>query len=164
MRPIALLPLAFALLGCTDVCKAPDQLASGALEGSADGAPWAANDATWSLAGSSVQIGHTMADGLMFSIVINAASDSQPVVDLIDREELPFEVVLREGEDGGWATVYRDGETSSFHTGNAGGGVMSFAAKEGDELLGCISFEAATNDGDSMSFDDGLFRLELRAD
>lgn len=164
MRPCVLLPLALALYGCSDVCRAPDDLASGAIEGSVDGAPWAAVDGTWATAGESVQIGHTMADGIMLSIVINAASDTQPVLDLIERDELPFEVVLREGEDGGWATVYRDGETASFHTGNASGGVMSFASKQGDDLLGCLSFEAATNDGDSMNLDDGLFRLALRAD
>ena len=164
MRVLALLPLALALHGCAGECPGSNDLLGGVLEGQLDGAAWQATDAAWAEAGASLQLGHSMVDGVMMSIVINSASDSQPVQDLLDRDELPFEVILGEGEDGGWVTVYRDGSTASFHTQNAAGGSMIISAMDGDQLLGCLQFEAATNDGDSISFEGGAFRMEKRAD
>jgi len=164
MRILALLPFALLLQGCSSDCRAPTDLLGGTFEGVMDGEAWAAGDATWTYTGSQVLIGHSMVDGVMMSMVIHTAIDTQPVVDLLDREELPFEVLLGEGEDGGWVTVYRDGSTSSFHTQNAAGGSVIIAERDGDQLLGCIQFDAATNDGDGMSFEEGFFRLEFRED
>ena len=165
MRALALVFSALSLLqACSDECRAPDDLASGVLEGTLDGEMWKASDAAWAEAGASLQLGHSMVDGVMMSIVINSASDTQPVQDLLDRQELPFEVLLGEGDDGGWVTVYREGSTASYHTQNAAGGSMTFAAREGDDLLGCMQFDAATNDGESISFVDGYFRFGLRED
>lgn len=164
MRILALSPLVLALQGCSDECRAPKDILGGVLEGLLDGQEWRADDATWAEAGASLQLGHTMVDGVMMSIVINAASDTLPVQDLLERDELPFDVILGEGEDGGWVTVFRDVSTASYHTQNAAGGTMTFASREGDDLLGCIQFEAATNDGDSISFEDGFFRFQRRVD
>jgi hypothetical protein len=164
MRLLALIPVVVLSQGCSDVCPGSNDLGSGVLEGTLDGQAWTTTDAAWAEAGASLQLGHSMVDGVMMSIVINSASDTQPVQDLLEREELPFDVILGEGEDGGWVTVYRDGSTSSFHTQNAAGGIMTFAAREGDDLLGCMHFEAATNDGDSISFEDGLFGFARRVD
>ncbi len=144
MRILAPLSVPLLLQACSGDCRAPTDLLGGAYEGVLDGEAWAASDATWTYTGEQVLIGHTMADGVMMSMVVHTAIDSQPVVDLLDREELPFEVLLGEGEDGGWVTIYRDGSTSSFHTQNAAGGSVTFAELEGDQLLGCIQFDAAT--------------------
>jgi hypothetical protein len=166
MRRLVLLPLlALSLAGCAPGdCKVPAELLPGVFEGSLDGAAWQTTDASWAEAGASLQLGHSMVDGVMMSIVLNHASDSQPVQDLLDAEELPFEVILGAGEDGGWVTVYQDDSTSSFHTQNAAGGVLTFSARDGDILEGCMHFEAATNDGDQVSSEEGVFRFEKRVD
>ncbi len=165
MRRLVLLPLlALALYGCAGDCQVPSDLLPGVLEGNLDDQAWRTTDASWAEAGASLQLGHSMVDGVMMSIVLNFASDSQPVQDLLEAEELPFEVILGAGEDGGWVTVYQDDSTSSFHTQNAAGGVLTFSARDGDILEGCMHFEAATNDGDQVSFEEGVFRFEKRVD
>ncbi len=162
MRALLFLPLALSLYGCGGECRAPDDLGSGTLEGSLDGAAWSTSDATWAETGEQLLIGHSMVDGIMMSAVIHTTADSRPVQDLLEREEFPFDVILGEGEDGGWVTVYREGETASFHTQNAAGGTLTIASREGDDLLGCLHFSAATNEGDSVGFEDGFFQLAYR--
>jgi hypothetical protein len=160
MRLVLPLLLSLSLYGCGGECRAPTELLGGTLEGSLDGVAWSASDATWAEAGSAVQINHTMVDDHMLSIVLNSASDTQAVLDLLAAEALPFEVLLGEGDAGGWAVVYTPG--GSYSTGNASGGSLTIADRDGDQLLGCLHFEAATNDGESIVFEDGLFRVPLR--
>lgn len=159
MCALLLLPLLSLLLGCSDECRAPGDLRGGVMEATIDGQPWSTDAATWSETGSSLNVNVNRTDGYTISMVLQSAIDTRNVLDMLDLDDLPIEVTLGEGEDGGWAVVYIEGESQSYATNNGAGGVLTIVERDGDQLLGCVHFGASTNDGVSMSLEEGFFRL-----
>ncbi len=159
MRALLLLPFAALFPGCSDECQPPSDLLSGSIEATIDGQAWSTAAATWSETGSSLNVNVDRTDGYTISMVVQSAIDSRNVLDLLDQDDLPIEITLGEGEDGGWAVVYVEGQSTSYSTTVGAGGSMSIVEQEGDQLAGCVSFGASTNDGDELQLTDGFFRL-----
>ncbi len=144
------------------LCQAPEELASGAVEALIDGQSWQASDGAWSETGTSLQLSTSRADGYMLSMVLQTASDGLGVLDALDQDLLPFDVLLGEGDEGGWAVLYPEGSNNSFATKYASGGLLTVAAQDADRLLGCFAFEAANEEGDSVNVEQGLFVIAAR--
>lgn len=162
MRPLALLCAAALPWGCGDVCRAPQDLPEGRIEGVLDGAAWAAEGVGWSEASGAVSVNVDRTDGFTLSAVLRTALDGRLVTDLLAEAEAPFEVPLGNGDDGNWVNVYAQGETATYSTIQAAGGTLAVAAIEGDRILGCLDFVAANTAGDDLAFEDGRFRIGRR--
>ena len=159
MRFSILLPLLASLQACSDECQAPDDLAAGSLEATIDGQAWSTTAASWSATGSSLNVNVDRTEGYTISMVVQSAIDTRNVLDLIDQDDFPIEITLGEGEDGGWAVVYVEGQSTSYSTTEGAGGSMTIAERSGDQLMGCVAFAANTNDGDAFVLADGFFNL-----
>jgi len=162
MRALLLLPLLPLTQGCSDDCKAPTDLRGGVMEATIDGEAWLTDLASWSETGSSLNINVDRTNGYTISLVVQTVMDGRNVLDLLDQEELPLEVMLGDGEDGGWAVVYVEGESGSYSTTEGAGGALTIAEREGDQLLGCVNFGAGSNAGETIELADGFFRVAPR--
>ena len=162
MRALLLLSLLPLTYGCSDECKAPTDLRGGVMEATIDGQAWSTLVASWSETGSSLNINVDRTDGYTISMVLQTIMDGRNVLDLLDQDELPFDVTLGDGEDGGWAVVYVEGESGSYSTTEGVGGSITIAEREGDQLLGCLYFGAGSNAGETVDLADGLFRVAPR--
>lgn len=157
MRPTLL----FLLTACAEKTNPATCDASGVESGTADatvdGEEWSAAAATWTLAGSSLQLNTEPAGGWRMSLVAQDTSDGASAEDALAAASFPIAFTVKTGEEGGFATFYpTDG--SSFVTNNAEGGELTVSGMDGDELMGCFAFEAATDEGDVVTIEAGEIR------
>jgi hypothetical protein len=150
------------LAGCRDACRAPDDLLEGQLVGTLGGASWTAEGVGWSEASEALSVNVDRTDGYTMSLVAHTALDGSLAVDLLAAGNAPFDVPLGNGDDGNWVNVYVQGETATYSTIQGTGGSLAVAAIEGDVLLGCLDFGAANTAGESLSFEEGRFRIGPR--
>ncbi|MDP2310835.1 MAG: hypothetical protein Q8P18_32755 [Pseudomonadota bacterium] len=155
----------FPLLGCDGASATPGTctpdaaLDSGTAAAMVDDAAWSTT-ATWNWAGESAQITAAPADGWRFSVVGQLTDGGDTVKAAADAGGFPITVTLGEsGESGGFATVYpTDGD--SYITANAAGGSLTIT-EVGEDLVGCFSFSAGTDGGDTVAIADGSVRAAL---
>ena len=154
-----------ALPACNDeedlVCTTPSDLGSGAVEATIDGQAWNPVDGTWAEAGESLQVNTSATDGWMLSMVAYFDTAGTPILDALESAVLPIEVTLADGEQGGWALLYPD-SGPSFASEAADGGLLTISAIEGDDLLGCLHFEASDEES-TVALEEGRFRLAPRS-
>jgi hypothetical protein len=137
------LPLLLWLAACGSGDPCGTDLSSGTGEATIDGAVVSLSGVTWLLAGSSLQINTEPAGGYNLSIVAQTTTSGLALDEALD--QLPAEVSLT-SDGGGWALVYPE-SGDAYSTDAAAGGTLSLTAREGDDLLGCLSFEAQAADG-----------------
>jgi hypothetical protein len=147
--------------GGKGTCDVGD-VATGQAVATVDGADWTGTGATWRLAGSSLQINTVASDGWMLSLVAQATPDGTTASDALDAGEFPIDVTLKDGADGGWVLFYPD-EGSSYGTQDTDGGTFTISGREGDDLLACFSFSAASGDGGTVTVEGGTMRPALAA-
>ncbi|MFH1469839.1 MAG: hypothetical protein ABIO70_35980 [Pseudomonadota bacterium] len=162
MRPLTLATVVPLLTACAGDCPAPTDLLEGQVQGTMDSAAWLAEGVGWTVASGALSINVDRTDGYTLSMVLRVASDSLLVEDLISSGEAPFEVPLGDGEDGNWINVYVQGATSTYSTIQGSGGTLTVAEIDGEVLLGCLDFGAATSDGESLLFEGGRFKVGPR--
>ncbi len=140
-------------------CSIPWDLEPGTLEAHVDGQSWLASEAAWMESAGSIQITTSAGAGWMLSLLAQNDVSGNSVVDAVNSGDLPMEVLLGDGSEGGWALLYPD-EGLSFATKNASGGTLFISAHDADELLGCVEFVAA-DDSTTVELKDGRFRAAL---
>lgn len=167
LRPLAwMLPLVLmACAGKADdsgslLCE-PGAVFPGTIEATVDGTPWVGVDLEWTPAG----------EGFQLTTAIGVGADASPWrmtlvtytgLDATDGGRFPVEVPLDTTGTEGWALLYPT-EGSSFSTKDGEGGVVIFDAIDGDDLLGCVQFDAASADA-TIALSGGRFRAVPRID
>lgn len=139
-------------------CTLDDAVMPGHLIGTLDGADWNADEVTWLFAGDSLQINTGTEEGWRLSIVAQTDNDGATVKSVMDAGNYPVHVAFGEGA-GGFVTVYTKFGSSSYSTNNTAGGVFEILRMDEDEgVVGCLSFEAATDEGEVVTLDAGSLR------
>lgn len=154
-----------ALVGCPTgedaVCPPADDLASGEVTASLDGAAWSAADGYWFWSGTSLQVVTGSHGGWRLSMLGRTTADGTTVRDAVGDDAFPVEVPLATGLDGGWLLLYPD-EGDSFASEKAAGGSWFITAVDGDELMGCFAAEISDDDR-TIAVEDGLLRIPQTA-
>ena len=152
-----------AVAGCDggpaaeDVCTI-DDIAVGRAKGFIDDLAWEPAGVTWTTAGTSIQVNAPPNNGWQLSLVAQTDRDGNAVADEVTAGNFPVHVTLGEGGDGGFATLYPS-SGSSLSTGLAEGGHLQILRIDADSgLVGCFSFEAASEDGAVATLSDGQMR------
>jgi hypothetical protein len=114
------------------------------------------------VASDALSINVDRTDGYTVSMVLRTALDGLLVADLVSSGETPFDVPLGDGDDGNWVNVYVQGVSSTYSTIQGSGGTFTVAKAEGQVLLGCLDFGAATSEGEILVFEGGRFKLAPR--
>lgn len=122
-----------------------------AAEATVDGEAWAADGATFTWAGESLQINTTGADWL--SIVAQTTGEGETLQAAVDAGNFPISVTVVEGADGGFATWYPE-SGSSLTTREAAGGTLEIVSADADLVEACFAFEVGA-DGETLGFEDG---------
>lgn len=140
-----------------DVCEI-DDIAVGRATGFIDDTPWEPAGVTWTTAGTAIQLNAPPNNGWQLSLVAQTDRDGNPVADEVSAGNFPVHVTLAAGGEGGFATLYPS-SGSSFNTGLAEGGHLQILRLDADRgLVGCFSFEAASEDGAVATLSDGQVR------
>ncbi len=120
-----------------------------------DGAAWSAGDVSWSDAGDSVHLVSASEGAGWISVVALTTTTGENVVAAMDAGAFPVEITLKTGAEGGFAIWYTEEATSSSTT-EGGEGLLTLTSQDGDQLAGCLAFDAGV-DGGEVSFADGAF-------
>ena len=124
-----------------------------------DGESWTASLVTWQYAGDSVQVISTSEDKGWFSVVAQSTTTGATPAAALEAGDLPVEITLKTGPDGGFATWYSP-ENQASATTQGGEGTLVLSDFDGDALTGCLSFTAGEGGAD-VSFEDGQFTAEM---
>ena len=140
------------------VCPTLDNLESGIMDGTLDGAAWTTSGTTWAWTGDSLQLGTPATDGWLLSVVLQDSVNGETARAAVEGE-LPATFTLKTGAEGGWAVLYPD-TGDSFSTQDTAGGSLSVTAYDA-AAEGCLDFTAS--DGDTtVALSGGRFRAEPR--
>lgn len=160
MRPLSLV---FLLAGCTggpdpgEVCTVDDAtITPGRAAATLDGEPWEPVGVTWTYVGDDVQMNAPPSNGWQLSMVARTDRDGVSVREGIEAAAFPVHVAL-EG-DAGFATLYPS-DGASLSTSNTTGGDLQILRLDADNgLVACFSFEAASDEGNVATLEDGQMR------
>jgi hypothetical protein len=129
---------------CTPLPLDPTTLAPGAASANIDGASWATTEATWTEAGSSIQINTGSADGWWITLVASTTEDGEAALDQLERRKFPMVFTLADSGAGAFATLY-PAEGGSYST-NAAGGTLWITGSPDSGLQGSFEFDAVDRD------------------
>lgn len=155
-----MLGMLLLLVACGDKGADPCDsagLSLGSMEATLDGGAWGDSDGAWSWAGSSVQVYSTSSEGWLVSLTAQTEIGGADLETAVAEGVFPIEVDLLEG---GFATLYPDGESFSYASNKASGGTLLVTGMLDGGMQGCFDFEAASTDGATVVADGGAFNVE----
>jgi len=142
MLRLLLALVALTCAACDPGCDTATDLASGEVHGTLDGVDWSASAATWRVAATGVSIVAPPAVGWRLTLVAQLTDDGKDAAQRV-HGHLPFQIVLGNGSDGGWALLNGDNTDTYTTDDRSGGGWLRLARKRSGDLLGCTDFTAS---------------------
>lgn len=142
--------------GGAGACEAQG-IAEGDVTALLDGEDWLGTNGIWDLGGD-LQIAASDGQGGLLTVTVRTDVDGEAVTAVIEGG-LPAIFSLGEGTADGGSAVWSPPGGSYLTRGEARGEIRIEAMEEGESLVGCFDFVAEDDEGETVDFSEGRFRV-----